>query len=72
MKTGSTKTPVRGRGHRVSKKNRLFEDYSDEDKENQSEKVKFTLMKDFFDETGIQIITEQPIKSDDLILGILT
>lgn len=40
VKTGTTKTPTRGRGHRVSIKNPLYDDSSDEEKENNPENVK--------------------------------
>lgn len=41
VQTGSTKTPTRGRGQRVPKRNPLYEDNSDEeDKENHPERVK--------------------------------
>lgn len=43
VKTGSTKTPTRGRGQRISKKNPLYEESSDEEKENCPLKVRYWL-----------------------------
>jgi hypothetical protein len=40
LRSGTTKTPTRGRGHRVSRKNPLFENSSDDEKENSPQKVK--------------------------------
>lgn len=45
VETGNTNTPTRGRGHRVPKKNLLYEEETDEDKENYPEEVNFSLVK---------------------------